>query len=445
MKKTLYQMLSFVICIMLVASLFVGCATRNVSNGMKPSDTQTQPENIVDIDILDVDSREPINFNGDEWVEVPVKTLRDADIFFHENNFPEVMLEINEEYLSDDISVSTKENIIKIDVVYMNEPWTMYAAKANDLSQPINLGIQGVPTVRITHDGSDWLSFAGFAGHIAIYDNNNNNNVYICCYQGKKLNTVIMKIVYFNEDAFEYPEDIVYPLDHEVATMGNVQLEWGGEIHTYQYRKGTSLGAWVNSELNTDGWHYAPYSSTTVVSPDDSISAWSDELLSSNIPFSKYGSGSAINDGSWDTTVRYRNGQGYCFKSDCPLSITGFYFDRKPTHSFNGMYDLNLYGTYNFDKVVKLNVRGVTEENFKHCKVFFVNRQPDDITEIPSTADEAALRWENDYMIAEFDASQSQHFRRTTRQSYTPDADVDVFITYDDEIIYRLYLYGIQF
>lgn len=421
------KILSFVLAALISTVLF-GCS---MADSTKDSVNSAQSNNSVTSEVKET-----------VWTEIEVSSLRVADNMFHLNGFPEVMLKINDEYIGDEYKVFTNGDIMKIDLTYMEAPWTMYAAHVDDTTAPIDLRVDGLSQFKINHNATEHMSFVG---NVIVYDNN--NNVYVClCTNSNTEELTALKVVYFNEETFGQDGRDCNTKDREHLEFLTRKEMLNGEEITMTFRCGTTWAQWANSELNTGGWFISEFDSFVVLNADktaflvaDDIAGWTSPvslLEPSKHPWytqvlDEVQNGILV-DGKMmieDIPTEPRNRFIYCRNSYSPLCVEGFKISAMESESDYTWETLSHSFTHG-DHVL-INVKGVFPENMEHVKVFVTPHESDDFDAIPETCTEVQMTLDRDIMSGVYDSA---------IDSFNKAGDVDILFTYDGEIVYHVTL-----
>lgn len=429
------------ICCIVLAVLIImgclGCSNKDVDYKVNGSSAQSTVDSKTGN--TDADDSESNNI---EWTEIKVNTLREADNFFHLNGFPEVMLKINEEYLDSDFLIASKDDVLKIDLTYMGAAWTMYAAKVDDVTGKINLGVDNLPKFKLTHDATAHMSFTG---GVVVYDN---NNVYVCrCNSPAPTGeTTALKVVYFDERAFGQDGRDCNTKDREHLEFLIRKEMLNGEEITMTFRCGTTWEQWANSELNTDGWFIPELHPSYVLNADKTAFLVAYDIAGWTSPVSLLEPGkhpwytqvldevqnSILFDGERmieDAPTGFRNGFVYCRNSFSPLCVEGFkisVMESESDYRWKALFNSFTHGDH-----VLINVKGVFPENMEHVKVFVTPHESDDFGAIPETCTEVQMTLDRDIMSGVYDSA---------IDSFNKTGDVDILFTYDGEIVYHVTL-----
>lgn len=431
------KILSFVLAALISTVLF-GCS---MADSTKDSVNSAQSNNSVTSEVKET-----------VWTEIEVSSLREIENYFHINGFPEVMLQINEEYLGKEIKVSTNDNIIKMSLTYSNYPWTIYAVKVDGIPESLTLNIPGIPPFNINHDMTEHLSgFVALGLIMDIYDNGV-DNVFVCHsdLSAKDLSEVTElpspKLFYFNNEMFGQDGRDCNTKDREHLEFLTRKEMLNGEEITMTFRCGTTWAQWANSELNTGGWFISEFDSFVVLNADktaflvaDDIAGWTSPvslLEPSKHPWytqvlDEVQNGILV-DGKMmieDIPTEPRNRFIYCRNSYSPLCVEGFKISAMESESDYTWETLSHSFTHG-DHVL-INVKGVFPENMEHVKVFVTPHESDDFDAIPETCTEVQMTLDRDIMSGVYDSA---------IDSFNKAGDVDILFTYDGEIVYHVTL-----
>lgn len=226
-------------------------------------------------------------------------------------------------------------------------------------------------------------------------------------------------------------------LPPEEVYIRDVEIVMGNETRTYQYRFGMSFMEWVNSEFNTDGWYAQDGTLTTLISPDGQ---WKiiNTLMYSQMTADK-------NDGTSRPNQNYR--PLTCFNPYSPLRIAGL---RLLSTQFESWSDKRM-GTYTYNTLgtkddIRVEMVVYYEDLVSHMKVWFAPHSNASTT-LPANATGYEMTAETVTRAALYDEwgpstaiAAVTNYRPAEDPNFSPYGKVDMFVTYDDEVIYKITL-----
>lgn len=224
------------------------------------------------------------------------------------------------------------------------------------------------------------------------------------------------------EKGFFHPLKTPIMLDFKIVT--------GEETKTYKYRFGSSFEAWINSELNTDGWYY-DNSNYYYVSADGLYSINSE--LQPTIYAQPH---SGVTEGKSITKALY------CFNSQTELYLTGIQILSKqfPEENANDVGINNVRNYLGTQDDVTINMDVYYDGIVENMRVYFAPHS-DNTTELPAIVtevpvSETTVTRRHPYGEEEVLAA-TVNYKPAEDPNFNPDAGVDIFIAYKDEIIYK--------
>lgn len=220
-----------------------------------------------------------------------------------------------------------------------------------------------------------------------------------------------------------------HPIKAPVLVDFNIKT--GDEIRTYKYRLGSSFEAWVNSELNTDGWYY-DNSKYCFVSADGLYSISSD--FSPTIYAQPHGA-----SGSGKTEEKAL----YCFNSQTELYLTGIQVlsESFPEDDTIDVCVNNIRNYLGTRDNITINMDVYYEGIVENMKVYFAPHSSN-TTELPANAaevpvSETTVTRQHPYGEEEVLAA-TVNYKPAEDPNFSPYSGVDMFIAYKDEIIYKV-------
>lgn len=226
-------------------------------------------------------------------------------------------------------------------------------------------------------------------------------------------------------------------INHDEIEMAVARLVVDGERKQYEYRVGMTIGQWVNSELNTDGWHYSTNESGVVLNANNTVYSWDDMKLASYLPLLPLENDSysgSSKDLQGNKSFGYENGRVYCHNSKSPLFIEGCYFtgnDAKNWANNEPFYSAKVLDYYTSDDTITMRIRGVTETNMTDFKMYVAPHE-ENLDVVPPNATQLDVNWENDIVTAIYEPKNDNN--------YVPHKDVDILFTYAGEVVYHVTL-----
>ena len=234
----------------------------------------------------------------------------------------------------------------------------------------------------------------------------------------------------FSEEIYNVTEKgFFHPL--KTPVMLDFNIVTGDKTKTYKYRFGSTMEEWVNSELNTDGWYF-DNATFNYISADGQYSINTD--ITPTIYAQPY-SGSA--PGKSTTKALY------CFNSQTELYLTGIQVLSEQFTAENDDYvHLNNIRNYlGLTDNITINMDVYYEGIVENMKVYFAPHSgnttelPADATEVP-VSDTIVTR-HHPYGDEEVLAA-TVNYKPAEDPNFSPNFDVDMFIAYKDEIIYKV-------
>lgn len=420
--------------IIIISVILFGCNKKTASDNSVFTNTSSNGSTTNDTQ----DSSTSIANKDDVWVSIPIRSLKDADTYFHGKGFPEVQLAINEEDISGDVKISTNGTIIKMNVTFMGTNWDAWAVKVDDPTQVINLGLDDAPkNVKIGYRDDHW-TVPDLHPEIIIWDNG--NNVYICQQTTpRKDSDSYLHVFYFDEKYYEAIENITVSEENPEVWIAEGVFNINGEPHTYKYRVGMTFGEWACSEFNTEGWCIPARYPFVVVNQEDTAYGIPEESMDPGLVIRKVGDDDFYRGKNIDEPefTQYRKCFTYCLNSWSPLRIEGFAI---------GIRDSFMYSNFHFGQHIgsepnkKTFIQAkVASGDIDKIHIYIVNHETDEYTETPEAAVEleVTLR-EKDNVITGF-------FTVDDPRGIDPYKPVDFLFTYEDEIVYYAPYYQLQY
>lgn len=226
-------------------------------------------------------------------------------------------------------------------------------------------------------------------------------------------------------------------INHDKIEMNVARLVVDGEKKEYQYRVGMTIGQWVNSELNTDGWHYSENEKNVVLNANNTVYSWDDMKIASFLPLMPLENNSypgSSNDLQSNVSLGYKNGMVYCHDSHSPLFIEGCYFTGSDTNNWvntDPYFSTNVLNYYTSNDTITMYISGVTENNMSDFKVL-VTTHGENFDNVPANATQLDTDWNDNIATA--------IYRPQNDKNYVPNKDVDVLFTYAGEVVYHITL-----
>lgn len=443
------KLVALIMALFITAILF-GCSEKNATKDSGTAKSGTT-DNIIHAPIIDVASGK--QYEENIWVDVPVNSLRDIDFFFHENGFPEAHFLINEENISGNVKISTNGTVVKINVTYMDSNWDIWAVHIEDRTQPIRLGVADAPmVVRITE--------ASLSEHLSLYDSVldglipiffDENNAFICQQKEAAVVDELVPPYLFYFDGRDNQEKYFLGVDSDSRNdreLLSFTVNINNEPVAFKYRLGSTWEAWVNSELNTDGWFIPEHLTSVALNADKTAFVISADLVMPMGIISLTQNTShpwremvvdAIENGykiagdripMEDTIPKYRNRFVYCENSNSPLCVTGIEMvsDFIPSTGCNFMLNQG----FKIEEPITISMHGVIQENVEHVKVYVESHASDEFNTISENATEVEMSYADDTLTGIYNPSEDANF--------IMGSEVDVLFTYDGEIVYHVTL-----
>ncbi|MDY3109629.1 MAG: hypothetical protein SOW50_05895 [Lachnospiraceae bacterium] len=245
-------------------------------------------------------------------------------------------------------------------------------------------------------------------------------------------------IIYgFNSNQPAYPAELYDVTEkgfyHPIKTpvLVDFNIKTGDEIKTYKYRLGSSFEAWMNSELNTDGWYF-DNNTFNYISADGKYSINSD--FCPTIYAQPY---SGLAPGKSTTKALY------CFNSKTELYLTGIQVlsEQFPEENVDGILLNNIRNYLGLTDNITINMDVYYDGIVENMKVYFAPHSgnttdlPADATEVPVS--ETTVTRQQPYGDEEVLAA-TVNYKPAEDPNFSPNFDVDMFIAYKDEIIYKV-------
>lgn len=391
--------------------------------------------------------------NG-EWKASEV-TGSDICVDTFVNGFPELSLGEYVENMQDVKYYVQDSRYILTFTYHMPEHDSYWELHAEHTGKPVNIsGISESDMVLFNEGEAEYgLHVANYAvistdGDVSLYYAEKTGNSYsLYCknpyFVGEVSKQVYPNIIFgfdaehpvFSEEIYNVTEKgFVHPL--KTPLMLDFSIVTGEETKTYKYRFGSTMEEWVNSELNTDGWVCSGTSSYTFLSPDNQYSIETTGLETVMVA------------SPWKNNVdkgvkKYAQGSLYCFNSQTELYLTGIQVLSEQFTAENDDYvHLNNIRNYlGLTDNITINMDVYYDGIVENMKVYFAPHSgnttelPADATEVPVS--ETTVTRHHPFGDEEVLAA-TVNYKPAEDPNFSPNFDVDMFIAYKDEIIYKV-------
>lgn len=460
MKKVCFSILA----LLLVVSI-IGCSKKDVStsknvptkSGHSTMEAQETEEVIIEEFARSVSEAifdpQPVigwsvsqNTSDGSWEQIEGTTQEiTADTFTR--GFPELTFEFEKDNISE-LEYSVQGSRLVMKLTYKPEDyeyhWEIHAEKTDE---PVN--ISGLEPSLLLWDGErDYdLQYAyyttkDYKDFELLYAKKTGISYSLYCENplivGDEVRSPEPNIIYgFDEDDPAYPAELYDITEkgfyHPIKTpvLGVFNIKTGDEIKTYKYRLGSFFETWVNSELNTDGWYF-DNATFNYISADGQYSINTD--ITPTIYAQPY-SGSA--PGKSTTKALY------CFNSQTELYLTGIQVLSEQFTAENDDYvHLNNIRNYlGLTDNITINMDVYYEGIVENMKVYFAPHSGN-TTELPAKATEVPVSETTVTRHHSFGDEEvlaaTVNYKPAEDPNFSPNFDVDMFIAYKDEIIYKV-------
>ena len=455
MKKCMICLISLLFLIS-----FFGCGSQS-----KPLyvDTAQQKESVVapDKDVIDTQPAsagifelQPVagwsesqNTTDGSWEQVEGTTQEiTADTFTR--GFPELTFEFEKDNISN-LEYSVQGSRLVMKLTYKPDDyeyhWEIHAEKTD---KPVN--ISGLEPHLLMWDGErdNGLQYAyyitkDYMDFELLYAEKTGISYSLYCdnpqtIDGEMCAAPEPNIIYgFNSNQPAYPAELYDVTEkgfyHPIKTpvLVDFNIKTGDEIKTYKYRLGSSFEAWMNSELNTDGWYF-DNNTFNYISADGKYSINSD--FCPTIYAQPY---SGLAPGKSTTKALY------CFNSKTELYLTGIQVlsEQFPEENVDGILLNNIRNYLGLMDNITINMDVYYDGIVENMKVYFAPHSehttdlPANATEVPVS--ETTVTRQQPYGDEEVLAA-TVNYKPAEDPNFSPNFDVDMFIAYKDEIIYKV-------
>lgn len=447
MKKICFSILA-----LLLAVSIIGCSEQvvSVSEDQFPQNPASQNQYFDPTPVTDWEIFEDLS-NG-EWKASEV-TGSDICVDTFVNGFPELSLG---EYVENmkDIKYYVQDSRYVLTFTYhMPEHDSFWELHAEHTGKPVNVsGIDAADMMLINEGESDYgLHIADYAvfssgeylSDVSLYYAEKTGNAYsLYCknpyLEGEQPKQIYPNLIFgFDAEDPAFSEEIYnttekgYFHPHRIPVMLDFKIVTGEETKTYKYRFGSTLEAWVNSELNTDGWYY-DNSKYCYISADGLYSINSElQPTVFALPYSGVTAGKSVTKAL------------YCFNSQTELYLTGIQVLSKqfPEENFNDSLVNNIRNMLGTQDDITINMDVYYDGIVENMRVYFAPHS-DNTTELPANVIEVPvsettvtrlhLYGEEEVLAA------TVNYKPAEDPNFNPNSGVDMFIAYKDEIIYKV-------
>lgn len=457
-KRNLTIVLAFVV----FASILIGCSKKTTSapednffSNLIPGEIEIDSSPNSESESQYFDPTPTPNWeifedlSDGEWKASEV-TGSDICIDTFVNGFPELSLGEYVENMQDVKYYVQDSRYILTFTYHMPEHDSYWELHAEHTGKPVNIsGISESDMVLINEGEAEYgLHVANYAvistdGDVSLYYAEKTGNSYsLYCknpyFVGEESKQVYPNIIFgfdaedpaFSEEIYNATEKgFFHPL--KTPIMLDFKIVTGEETKTYKYRFGSSFEAWINSELNTDGWYY-DNSNYYYVSADGLYSINSE--LQPTIYAQPH---SGVAEGKSITKALY------CFNSQTELYLTGIQVlsEQFPEENFNDSLINNIRNMLGTQDDITINMDVYYEGIVENMRVYFAPHS-DNTTELPADAtevpvSETTVTRQHPYGEEEVLAA-TVNYKPAEDPNFSPYSGVDMFIAYKDEIIYKV-------
>ena len=394
--------------------------------------------------------------NG-EWKASEV-TGSDICIDTFVNGFPELSLGEYVENMQDVKYYVQDSRYILTFTYHMPEHDSYWELHAEHTGKPVNIsGISESDMLFINEGESEYgihiadyviISSGENYSDVSLYYAEKTGNSYsLYCknpyFVGEEYRQVYPNIIFgfdaedpaFSEEIYNTTEKgFFHPL--KTPIMLDFKIVTGEVTKTYKYRFGSMMEEWINSELNTDGWHRSNSSNVIFLSSDNQYSIEADTIQPTMIAK------------SWpntsDTGIQhYAEKSLYCFNSQTELYLTGIQVLSKqfPEENFDDIILNNIRSMLGTQDDITINMDVYYDGVVENMRVYFAPHSdnttelPADVTEVPVS--ETTVTRRHPYGEEEVLAA-TVNYKPAEDPNFNPDSGVDMFIAYKDEIIYKV-------
>lgn len=126
----------------------------------------------------------------------------------------------------------------------------------------------------------EWTSESGMHELVMNYDPDKGVSYSFYCN-----NTSSGKVPYVIVNCYTKEPIVIREIDYSKVVTDIAVWEIFGEIKRYEYRVGMTVGQWVDSQYNTDGWYRL---NNMVVNKEKTVYAWPDDYVDSYTQLIKY-------------------------------------------------------------------------------------------------------------------------------------------------------------
>ena len=431
--------LAIVLTTIAAATMLIGCGGEEVITARPPKEAVFDSQPVVEWAVSE-------NTSDGSWEQIEGTTQEiTADAFTR--GFPELTFQFEKDNISN-LEYSVQGSRLVMKLTYKPEDyeyhWEIHAEKTD---KPVN--ISGLDPHYLMWNGErdNGLQYAYYITKDdkffeLLYANKTGISYSLYCdnpiINGEEISSPEPDIIYgFNSYEPAYPEELYDVTEkgfyHPIKTpvLVDFNIKTGDEIKTYKYRLGSSFEAWMNSELNTDGWYF-DNNTLNYISADGKYSINSD--FCPTIYAQPY---SGLAPGKSTTKALY------CFNSQTELYLTGIQVlsEQFPEENVDGILLNNIRNYLGLTDNITINMDVYYDGIVENMKVYFAPHSgnttdlPADATEVPVS--ETTVTRQHPYGDEEVLAA-TVNYKPAEDPNFSPNFDVDMFIAYKDEIIYKV-------